>query len=364
MLNVFCIRPYGLNVGNELIGLALRQLLIDAFGASVNLISVPAVYGEEGDWVAGLGPQAVHQMNLYGHGVVVGGGNLYENGRLDVDLHALERLQPPLLLSSLSSGRIYDHRHRLTARTDAMPDAVIVALNRQASGSLVRDEATLAQLRQLGVTDALVGGCPTLFADELVPPDTGGPSQPDGALVAIRSPQLMNIPLADQARVPTEVRRIVEALEAQGLGPVRLVCNDKRDIAFAASLEGVEFVFPSDVPTYLDLLRSARLLVSFRLHAFIPSVCLGTPAVNISYDERSISLVRTVGLEEWDIDFVRDEDVVASVMDRVSRLDDLAVLCEGAQATWRALEQTTRTAIARFADEVTAYAAEGVLDEA
>jgi hypothetical protein len=359
MLNIFCVRPCGLNVGNELIGSALRRMLTNAFASEVNLISVPAATGEEGDWLAGLGARAVHEMNLYGHGVVLGGGNLYENGRLDVDLHALACLRPPLLLSSLSYGRIYDHRQRLTTRTDAMPDERIVALNRRSMGSLVRDEATLAHLRALGIADAQVGGCPTMFAGELISPAHEPPS---GALVSIRSPHLMNIALADQARVPGELRRIVDALEQLGLGPVRLLCNDKRDMAFAASLGDLEFVLPSDVPSYLELLQRARLVVSFRLHAFVPSLSLGTPAVNISYDERALSLVRTLGLGGWDIDFVQERDVAASVVDRVERLDELAELRETARPGWRALEQTARDSLDAFAGAARAYAAEGLLE--
>ena len=38
-------------------------------------------------------PETIHQMNLHGHGVIVGGGNVYENGGLDVDVHALRELR-------------------------------------------------------------------------------------------------------------------------------------------------------------------------------------------------------------------------------------------------------------------------------
>ena len=71
-------------------------------------------------------------MNLYGHGVVIGGGNIYENGGLDVDLDALRELRPPLMLCGLSYGRIYDERGQLRRRTDAMPDAVVRALGERA----------------------------------------------------------------------------------------------------------------------------------------------------------------------------------------------------------------------------------------
>jgi hypothetical protein len=86
---LFCVRPQTLNIGNDAIFMGMRQLLREAFGDSLNIVQVPAMRPRGGDALGGLLPETLHQMNLYGDGVIVGGGNLYENGELDLDVHAL-----------------------------------------------------------------------------------------------------------------------------------------------------------------------------------------------------------------------------------------------------------------------------------
>lgn len=359
MITVFCVRPKGFNVGNDAIFLGLRHLLREELGPDVNIVQVPAVAtGEEGG-LGGLQGRTIHEMNLYGHGVIVGGGNLYENGALAVDVNALGALRPPLMLFSLSHGRIYDHRHVLVRRTDEMPSAATVAVNNAAALSLARDDATLEYLRGLGLCDPVLGGCPTLFLSNVAVPEGASRRPPTaGTLLSIRNPRLMSVPLRDQARVQTDLVRLIAALEAKGRGPVRILCHDIRDLAFASSLGGSECVLPDDVYAYLDLLRHASLVVSLRLHAFVPAVVCGTPAINISYDERSMSLVRTIGLEAWDVDFVRSRDVVADVMDRCDRLDDLKSLWAAAEPRVRSLEHTMRDAVRSFGARVATYARE------
>lgn len=360
MINLFAVRPRGFNIGNEAIFTATRRLLHDAFDDAVNIVPVPAVESSEEGSLAGFTPMTLYEMNLYGHGVVLGGGNLYENGQLAVDVHGLRRLRPPLLLFGVSWGRIYDDRARLVERTDSMRDDVIVALNDVAAYSLARDDATLAHLRSIGVDTAVLGGCPTILLAELArPPVIDRHDEDPGTLVAVRHPRQMSVPLHEQARLHDDLRSLVATLEAEGFGPVRLLCNDRRDLAFAASFESIEYVLPDDVHSYLELLRCARLVVTFRLHAFVPCLSFGTPAVNISYDERSLSLVRTLGLEPWDIDLVRDPDLVGAVRDRCRRLDDLETLRKEAEPTWKRLGDTMRTAIADFASDVRRYVAEG-----
>ena len=355
-MNVFTVRPRRFNVGNETIEVAVRALLREALDPPLNLVPIPALASEEEGSLCGLGPRTVHQMNLYGQGVVVGGGNLYENGQLDIDPHAVAALRPPLLLLSLSHGRIYDELGRLHPRTDAMPDAVITALNDHALVSVARDEATLAHLQRIGIEDAVLGGCPTLLLDELLPAAPASPGGDGLVLLSVRNPQLMSVPLVDQARVHGDVRRTIDALHAEGLGPVQLLCHDKRDLAFASSFGDVAYVLPDDATAYLAMLRRARLVVSFRLHAFLPCLSFGTPAINLSYDERSQSLVRTLGLEAWDIDYLRCADVAGAVLDRARRPEDLRALVAAARPGWDELAGTTRGAVRTFATAVRAYA--------
>lgn len=348
MITIFCVRPHGLNIGNDTIYLGVRHLVRQTFGTRVNLVSVPAVGG-------GLTARTIHEMNHFGHGVIVGGGNLYENGQLDLDPHALEALRPPLMLFSLSHGRIYDARHTFVRRSDAMPADRIRALHARAAISVARDHATLDHLRALDCEGVVLGGCPTLLLHEM-PTPAAAPEARAGAIVSIRHPQLMSIPLEPQGRLHATMRGLLDTLDRDGFGPVRVLCHDTRDLAFAASLGGVEFVLADDVHEQLQLLRTASLVVTFRLHAFVPCVSLGLPAVNISYDERSTSLVRTIGLGDWDVDLVRSGDVLADVRDRIAALDRWPALLAETAPTRAALATAMRQAMHDFAGRVHDYA--------
>jgi len=358
LITLFCVRPRRFNIGNDAIFLGVRHLLRAAFDVPINIVQVPGAENDGHASLSGLLPKAIHQMNLYGHGVVVGGGNLYENGGLDVDVHALAALRLPLMLFSLSHGRIYNQRHELVPRTDAMPPPVVVALNQQAALSVARDDATFEYLHALGVTKSVMGGCPSLLLGQLPLPVPSGPEMSAGTLLSVRHPQLTSIPLRNEARMHGTVLRLVEMLESDGFGPVRILCHDTRDLMFASSLGDLEYIVPDDVYSYLALLRRARLVVSFRLHAFVPCLSFGTPAINISYDERSLSLVRTLGFESWDIDFVRSSDVVAEVRDRCCRLDAFANQRLDARPLWQQLETVMTSAMSSFAGLVNAYAGE------
>jgi hypothetical protein len=351
--NVFWIRPRRHNVGNETIAYALRARLREEFGAGVNLLPVAATRGEFDGWLAGLTAQTIHEMNLYGHGVVIGGGNVYENGGLDVDVDALRELRPPLMLCSLSYGRIFDEHRELRRRTDTMPATVVRALGEQAVTSVARDEPTLDYLHGLGLEDAGLGACPSLF---LRPEDLPEAPAPSGeVLVSIRNPSLMSVPLRDQARVATEVARIVEGLRKLHRGPVRVLCHDRRDMPFAAGLGEDDYAIPDDAPHFLARLRAASLVVTFRLHSFLPCLAMGVPAINISYDERSAGMVRTLGLREWDIDFLTEPDVTSAVLDRAGRLDDLDRMRADAAPAWRVMEETLQRSIRGFGTAVARY---------
>lgn len=358
LITLFCVRPRGFNIGNDTIFLGLRHLLREAFGHPVNIVQVAASGGGNEAELSGLKARTIHEMNLYGHGVIVGGGNLYENGQLDIDPNALRALRPPLMLFSLSHGRIYDHRHELVPRTDAMPGALVAALHERADRSVARDDATLDYLRSMGLSGPVLGGCPSLLVRKLAIPQADFAGQGNGSLLSIRHPRLMSIPLRHQARLHSTIVDLIAALGEDGFGPVRILCHDTRDVAFASSLGEVEYIVADDVQSHLGLLRSARLVVSFRLHAFLPCISFGTPAINISYDERSLSLVRTIGMESWDIDFIHSPDVVAEVRRRCARLDDLAALRLAVQPRWEQLESTMRDEMSTFAGLVKAYSAQ------
>jgi hypothetical protein len=357
VINLVLVRQPGVNIGNDVIDWAQRRLLREAFApADVNFLPIPAGRaGELGD-NADLRAESVDGMNRLGHGVVVGSGNVYENGRLAVDLQALRALRPPLALLGLSHGRTYTEAGELAPRSDSMPDAVIAELHRHARFSSVRDDATRQHLEGLGLDGLAVIGCPTLLTGDLRDQVAPAPPRPTGALISLRSPELMSVPAAHRARVAAEVRRIADALTAGGHNPVRLLCHDPRDVPFAASFVDLEYLIPDDVSNFLQLMRFASVVVTFRLHAFLPCLALGTPVVNLSYDERSTSMLRTLGLGAWDVNFVGEPDAASEVEDRLGRLEDFTDMRLDAHPTWERLAARARAGLASFAEDVWSYA--------
>lgn len=360
MITLFIIRPKGFNIGNDAIYVGMKHFLSEAFGEIVNLVEFPASSRYESHVKAGLTAKTVHEINQYGHGVIVGGGNLYENGELQIDSEALQALEVPMMLFSLSTGRIFNRHHRLVRRTDAMPDHSVLLLNKKAAYSLARDHGTHDYLHRVGAGAAVLGGCPTIFLDrmasrlpELSRADSGG------VLVSVRHPELMNIPLVAKARVREQVNGILDFLRSEEHRDVRLLCHDHRDIPFAASFTGVPYVYTGDIYVYLALLRSCALNVSFRLHSVLPCLAFGTPVIGISYDERGLSLFETIGYGNWNIDLVRGGDFLADFEDRYRRLGQLDTLKQQNKPLWKDLYATMAKAFRSFAADVTRGATTG-----
>jgi hypothetical protein len=357
LTTLFCIRPHGFNIGNDAIHLGLRNLIDEAFESVVNIVSLPAVSRYESHVKAGLTSRVIHEINQYGHGVIVGGGNLYENGELAVDANALSTLEPPLMLFSLSGGRIYNNQLDLVKRTDAMSSSTISALHDRADISLARDNATLKHLLGSGC-DARLGACPTLFLDEIA---DYLPKLPVGSdsdvLISVRHPSLMNVPLFLQSRVQRDIESLIRSLQDKTGKTVRLLCHDHRDIPFAATFGEVDYVYTGDIYQYLSLLRNCHLNVSFRLHATLPCLAFGRPSISISYDERASSLLKTAGVEQWDINYVESTNVTDDVIARYERLDELQAGLVESKKCWHTFREFNRQVLSEFSADVRRYSA-------
>ena len=357
MITIFCIQPKGFNVGNEVIHMGLRHLLYKAFGEVVNIISLPTVSHYESQSKAGLTAKTIHEINQYGHGVIVGGGNLYENGELTCNINALESLEVPLMLFSLSRGRIYNRRSELVDRTDAMTTELVKALNKRADYSLARDESTLDFLRSLDINKAILGGCPTIFLNQIahqLPPLPE--KEKAGVLISIRNPHLMNIPIPLQEQVRTHVNDIVSYLRKNGHKNIRLLCHDHRDIPFAVSFTDLEYVYTGDAYSYLSLLRSCELNISYRLHATLPCMSFGTPSIKISYDERAASMMNTIGLGEWNINLVDSEDLLGDVINRIEKINKFQEDLTSIKKCWNDTYNNMTHSLERFSKDVKTYA--------
>lgn len=318
------IRPIGHNVGNDAIHFNLRRMIEDTFGRVVSIVDIAATTKYGGDR-AGISARTVHDLNRFADGVIVGGGNLFENNELFVDEQALTSLQPPLMLFSNSRGEIYGREGKLIPRSDVMPDKKISMLLERADVSVSRDSVTHNYLQKINPKDSL-GWCPTINSNnysEFLPPLSKG--EHVGALVAVRAPNLMNVSQAVQAKTFEHVSSAVSALRETGHSRVRILCNDSRDLDFASYfrfIDGVDTVYTRDVYQYLSLLRNCDALVSYRLHATIPAVAFGVPTLNLTYDERAETLLQDLDLGDSILNIAANwQDGSEAIRERVNTLN-------------------------------------------
>ena len=301
MFNLFVIRPYGYNIGNHVIFSALKNLIKNNFHEDLNIISIPASSKYDSNGNSGLTSSSIHEINQYGHGVIIGGGNLLENGELDIHPEALKALRPPLMLFSLSWGRIYDSRGDLNLRTDSISEKNLETLLNLSKVNVARDLTTKSYLESISKSKISLGGCPTLFFNqEIQQSKFDGIKENKVALVSIRNPSLMSITPNHQSRIKPHIKKMCMHLKDLGYKPI-LLCHDHRDISFASSFEKLNYLYSENVEEYLNILKFSSLLITYRVHSFLPAIGFKIPSINIEYDERSSSLVKTVGLEKLSI---------------------------------------------------------------
>ncbi|AUC62352.1 hypothetical protein AA637_14895 [Cyanobacterium sp. HL-69] len=322
-MNIIHISPFGegFNIGNFAIALSVRKWIYKIYGHSANIITLPAMAEHLN---CGLTKKTIYLANQIADAVIIGGGNLYENNELKIDLNALESLSVPLVLFSLSIGKIYGRDFNLSRRTDVMPDSLLTILNKKAKFSLARDLATFHHLKNLlpEAKHITLGGCPTLFLDEWTSSFSFKQTtmKSDICLISIRNPNQMNVPLSVANSIPDLINSVNNFVFSKGYKKVKILCHDQRDLIFANSI-GIPYVYTSDVYEYLSLIKSASLVVSMRVHATLPCLALGTPVINISYDERSLSLLHTIGYADWDLNLLKSDNILLDISDRLSLLD-------------------------------------------
>jgi len=349
MINLYNLRPKGFNIGNDVIFLGLNHFIRMAFRENYNVISLPATSKYESHRKAGLNAGTVYEMNQFGHGLIIGGGNLYENGELEINPTALKALSIPSMIFSVSRGKVYDKTLELVDRTDVMTDRNIELLHDKVDISLSRDQATVDHLASIGCNSRM-GACPTLFVNEMpqhhVPLTTEDKTD---ALISVRTPTLMSIPVAYQFQVRNHILGIIELLRKKGYQNIKLLCHDHRDIPFAHSIGEVDYLYTEDVYAFLTYLKNTRLNITYRLHSFLPCISYGTPVIKITYDQRAQSLIDSVGLDEWNINMLQ-EDVLTEVEQRVDHLGDLDHLVQQlAKERWPSIRNTLLQACNEFA---------------
>ena len=101
-MKIFNVRPTGLNVGNSLIHLSLARLIEKTANQRVSILSIPASSKDSRNTPCGLSSSSIYEINGSGDGLIVGGGNLFENNELTINPVALGKLSVPNCIFSVS----------------------------------------------------------------------------------------------------------------------------------------------------------------------------------------------------------------------------------------------------------------------
>jgi len=351
MINLYSIRPKGFNVGNDVIYIALKGFIEDAFEDSeINIVSLPATNKYESNKKAGFTKGTIYEINQFGNGVILGGGNLFENGEIDIDPIALKALDKPLLICSVSRGKIYNKDGVLVDRTDVISDNNLKKLSEKATINMSRDKATYEHIKSLGC-DNMIGACPTLFLNKYISQDNKlNEKYKSDCLISIRTPNLMSVPPVKQYELRDMLLETISYLKDKGYSKIKILCHDHRDIGFADSFADVEFLYTDDAYKFINLLRHTRLNLTFRLHSFIPCLALDIPTIKVSYDERALSLVDTLGLDSWNVNYVKN-NVMNEIKHRIDNIGDLDTLKDELKKDhWPSIEKGFKDNFKKFAE--------------
>ena len=305
-MKIFNIRPTGLNVGNSLIHLSLSRLIELAAQEKPSILSIPASSKDSRKISSGLSSSSIYEINGSGDGLVIGGGNLFENNELTIDFNAIKKISVNNCIFSVSYGRVFNKEKKLIERTDCMPDQDLIRVCNSINRVGCRDEATFDKLSGLGCNNIDIVGCPTIhlsrffsksFLENL---SLSLDNDKKRCLISIRSINLISIPFSEKNKISKLIIHAINSVKKEGLIPT-ILCHDRRDLEFAESLSDnqIEYIVEEDVYRYLALVVNARLLITLRLHSFIPRMSYELPAINIIYDERALSLSKFYGLEQF-----------------------------------------------------------------
>jgi polysaccharide pyruvyl transferase CsaB len=353
---VFLVGYYGVgNVGDEAIRSAIERAA-DALG--VDVVAYASRTASDDPRAVRTGPRgAIGHVRaiLAADRVVLGGGGILkdEGRRLPLELLATtlaaRLLRRPVRLLAVGVGPFYRRSGRWLVRATARLSAV----------RTVRDEASAAALRGLGVGHVRVaadpifsmgsgpdGAVPSVPAADSLPPDAP-------AVVSIR-PWFHTLPDAG------ERERRVAALRsglATGLAPladagvpltlVPLYWPRDRDesrrlepLLDRARVEVVDR--PLDWDGLAAQVAAARLVIAMRYHAVAAAALAGRPVVAIAYEPKVASLAADLGIPVIDVAAADLGERLAAVLsaglaDPATMLADPAAVDALRQRAWSAL---------------------------
>ena len=309
---VLCLGWVGAaNVGDELL-LALLRDWLDALGHDLVAMSI-----DPGATRAMHGIEALDRHDLVGVAAamqesdlfVLGGGGLFnthfqftEAGLFDWSSGDIAAYCRPVLMARQLGVPVLAWAHGLGPLEGAEPRALVADTLGQCLGVSVRDDASLALAREIGVAAPLTMAPDPVWAYP-VPASTGGVAGRERIAVVVRPWQDAGWEqtLLDALRAELAGRDCTLVWIPFQLGDVPGRSGSDRDFVagLAARLgqdvdcELCEWQSLGDV---IETLSGCDRVIAMRLHAQILAISMGKPCLTIEYDQKMAAASRQCGL--------------------------------------------------------------------
>lgn len=291
--------PHTYNAGDHFVILSIRKHLRKYLQ---NCIFVPKPIANNRGWgkPIGLRGNNIKYSNEFADAVMLGGSDQYNNWSPRITSEEIEKLAPPLFLIGLGVSSKGLNKKPYIKEKKYFSD--ILATNKKAMLSSVRDKTTYNFLKDLGYKNSIITGCPALFLKD-------NPIQlnqeKSNIMFTFPYPLLHKTKNKEKIKKYQKIyettKKIISYIENIGLEAV-IVCHDDRDVPNAQKIFPNYEIFFSNYPQdYIKKYSEALIVIGSRLHATILVSGMGIPSININLDLRGVSFSQTFGLENWNL---------------------------------------------------------------
>ena len=271
------------NIGDHLIELAIRRLLPREHEFIRFSIREP------------LGNDEIARINQASCAVVCG-TNLYQwHWEAALDRRTLDRITVPIIPFGMGASAANLDQVRVGHQTRTM----IRALHERCVLGGVRDPYTLAVVREAGVSNAVLTGCPVLQWRSPEPIPAAMP-RPRSKLVVTARNWLMHRGRNGSVNHPKQIEFLAGILHAFPDLRVTFAAHEPVDLVLVDLLRipRSQVVSGTNLQQYIDIYTDPEnVVLAMRLHAGMLSVANGVPTVFVNHDTRSYSFCQMMGME-------------------------------------------------------------------
>ena len=234
-----------------------------------------------------LGNMEIDRINACDAALIVGTNLWYKTilkeGRWSLSPDILDRIKVPIIPFGVGTTRHKGDDNGF----DSLSIDILRRLHDHCEMASVRDQRTQEVMEEIGITNSLLTGCPTLFRSLKPNWSMNKGKDTRDIVVTVRKGQRKN------------VRFLLRELKESGWNPI-VAAQQEKDQYFAKRMPLIQPATPTlykyDINPYLQLVESHRGSIGWRLHGNMLHLAHGNPAVFFANCSRAKSFCDTFGL--------------------------------------------------------------------